>query len=157
VIHSLQNDGVVVVDHAAMAETTFDHFQAWLQTTSTRWILTFLVPWGLARPGRRVHRGESGRNTWRQNAGSWVDRPNSLILCIAGCLTMFFSTSLLFFNSKIFKFEFVQKRKCSNSEMFKFKIVQIRKCSNLKLFRFEILLKFEICSYSNFCANSKFV
>jgi hypothetical protein len=28
VIHSLQDDGVVVVDHAAMAETTFDHFQA---------------------------------------------------------------------------------------------------------------------------------
>jgi hypothetical protein len=67
----------------------------------------------------------SRRNTWTQNTGSWVGRPNSSILWIAVCSTMFFSTSLLFFNSKIFKFEFVQNGKCSNLKLFKFGNVQI--------------------------------
>jgi hypothetical protein len=36
VIHSLQVNGAVVVDHAAMAEATYDHFQALLGTAADR-------------------------------------------------------------------------------------------------------------------------
>jgi len=36
VIHSLQVDVAVVVDHAAMAEATYNHFQALLGTTIDR-------------------------------------------------------------------------------------------------------------------------
>jgi hypothetical protein len=36
VVHSLQVGGAVVVEHAAMAEATFDHFQAVLGTATDR-------------------------------------------------------------------------------------------------------------------------
>jgi hypothetical protein len=36
VVHSLQVSGAVVVEHTAMAEATFDHFQAVLSTTTDR-------------------------------------------------------------------------------------------------------------------------